>query len=214
MWILPSFCPVLTIPGHSEHIAITYDAHVEAALRLHLSKLTLNRNGEDYWRPYALLELIGKDLKECAAKAQQAGVANDVATGIVHSDLVGLVLTLLLYLAGEPDIVKLAHPGEKPLKPKLARTNPERYRDLSEPKIRAIGGNFARAIERWEIEHRNDQGVATGRTVRPHMRRAHSHLYWTGAGRKQPRVRFLLPISVHGGKLVEKSEHLLETKVR
>jgi hypothetical protein len=38
------------------------------------------------------------------------------------------------------------------------------------------------------------------------MRRPRSHLYWTGAGRKEPQVRFLLPISVRGGALVEQPE--------
>jgi hypothetical protein len=64
------------------------------------------------------------------------------------------------------------------------------------------------------IEHRNDPALATGKTVRPHMRRAHSHLYWTGNGREIPRVRFLLPISVTGGKLIEEPERPIETKVR
>jgi hypothetical protein len=73
---------------------------------------------------------------------------------------------------------------------------------------------LACAIEHWEIEHRRDEGVTTGRTVRPHMRRAHPHLYWTGEGRTQPRVRFLLPVSVHGGKLVKKPEHPREIKMR
>jgi hypothetical protein len=68
------------------------------------------------------------------------------------------------------------------------RTDPERYRDLKEPAVHVVGKTFARAIERWEIEHRGDEGVASGRTVRPHMRRAHSHLYWTGEGRQQLRV--------------------------
>jgi len=45
------------------------------------------------------------------------------------------------------------------------------------------------------------------------MRRAHSHLYWTGAGRAVPRVRFLLPISVKGGRLVEEPEALAAGKV-
>jgi hypothetical protein len=51
-------------------------------------------------------------------------------------------------------------------------------------------------------------------SVRPHMRRAHSHLYWTGAGRKQPRVKFLLPISVRGGALVEEPEESQVTLMR
>ena len=131
-----------------------------------------------------------------------------------RNELAGLALTIMLYLAGEPDTVRIVHPGERPLKPKLERTDPERFRDLKEPSTFAVGKTFARAIERWEFEHRSDPGVESGRTVRPHMRRAHSHLYWTGEGRKQPRVRFLLPISVRGAKLVEEPEHLIETRVR
>jgi hypothetical protein len=121
---------------------------------------------------------------------------------------------MLLYLTGEPDLVRIVHTGEKPLKAKIARTDPERYRDLAAPSIQAVGKAFARAIERWEIEHRGDDGVITGRTVRPHMRRAHSHLYWTGEGRKQPRVRFLLPISVKGEALVEEPEGTRMATVR
>ena len=77
--------------------------------------------------------------------------------------------------------------------------DPERFRDLREPTHYAVGKEFSRAIERWEIGHRGAPGVETGRTVRPHIRNAHSRLYWTGPGRTQPRVRFLLPISVKGG---------------
>jgi hypothetical protein len=43
--------------------------------------------------------------------------------------------------------------------------------------------------------------------------RAHSHLFWTGAGRAVPRVRFLLPISVKGGALVEEPEAPVVGKV-
>jgi hypothetical protein len=46
------------------------------------------------------------------------------------------------------------------------------------------------------------------------MRRAHSHLYWTGEGRTRPRVKFLLPISVRGGKLIDEPQHPTETRVR
>jgi hypothetical protein len=123
-----------------------------------------------------------------------------------RNELAGLTLTMLLYLGGERDLVRIVHPGEKPLKAKIARIDPERYRDLAEPTVQAVGKVFTRAIARWEIEHRSDEGVATGGTVRPHMRRAHSHLYWTGVGRRQPRVKFLLPISVRGGALVEEPE--------
>jgi hypothetical protein len=83
-----------------------------------------------------------------------------------------------------------------------------------------IGDQARRLFEERNVcdsrveEHRSDPGVESGRTVRPHMRRAHSHLYWTGEGRKQPRVRFLLPISVRGGRLVEEPAQPTEIKVR
>jgi hypothetical protein len=75
------------------------------------------------------------------------------------------------------------------------------------PAIRSasVGKDFTRAIERWEIEYGRDAGAPTGRSLQPHMRLAHSNLYWTGAGRAVPRVRFLLPISVKGGRLESRS---------
>jgi len=86
--------------------------------------------------------------------------------------------------------------------------------NLEEPAVQAVGRGFTRAIERWEIEHPRESDDLKGYTVRPHMRRAHPHLYWTGEGRALPRVRFLLPISVKGGKLVEEPETPRVTTVR
>jgi hypothetical protein len=120
-----------------------------------------------------------------------------------RSELAGLTLTMLLYLGGETDLLRIVHPGEKPLKTRIARTHPERYRDLAEPTVQSVGKAFTHAIERWEIEHRGDEGIAN---VPPHMRRAQSHLYWTGVGRRQSRVKFLLPISVCVGALVAEPE--------
>jgi hypothetical protein len=101
---------------------------------------------------------------------------------------------------------RIVHPGEKPLKAKIACTDPERYRDLAELRIQAAGMAFSRVIGCWEIEHRSDDGLISRRTVQLHMRRAHSHLYWSRAGRRQPHVKFLLPISVRGGAPVEEME--------
>jgi hypothetical protein len=80
--------------------------------------------------------------------------------------------------------------------------------------VHGVGRSFTRAIERWELEHTSEVSGPTGRTVRPHLRRAHAHLYWTGEGRKSPRVRFLLPVSVKGGKLVEEPGNPSVTAVR
>jgi hypothetical protein len=81
-----------------------------------------------------------------------------------RNELAGLTLTMLLYLGGEPDLVLIIHPGEKPLNAEIARTDPDRYRDLAEPTVQSVGKAFTRAIEHWEIKHRGDQGVGNDRT--------------------------------------------------
>jgi len=52
-------------------------------------------------------------------------------------------LTMLLYLGGEPDIVRPIHPGEEPIKESLRRRDPERLKDLDEPRTTRSARNFA-----------------------------------------------------------------------
>ena len=219
---LPSRCPLVAIAkdaGEPTYVAAVYDlltgAEQSGALELRISEFA---SAAQWWIPICVLHLTWPTLSECldaaAAEARLHGAPEGEAQRVWRNELAGLALTILLYLGGEPDLARIVHPGEKPIKPKIARTDPERFRDLQEPSAFAVGKAFARAIEHWEIEHRGDAAVATGGTVRPHMRRAHSHLYWTGEGRKQPRVRFLLPISVHGGRVVDEPERPIQTRIQ
>ena len=109
-------------------------------------------------------------------------------------------LDMLLYLGGEADLVPIFHPGEKATQGQDRAHRPRMLARSRRADVQS-GKTFTRAIEQWEIQDRRD-GVATGRAVWPHMRRAHSHLYWTGVGREPPRVKFLLSISARGGALV------------
>ncbi|HWT81971.1 MAG TPA: hypothetical protein VN648_24555, partial [Candidatus Methylomirabilis sp.] len=86
--------------------------------------------------------------------------------------------------------------------------------DLRPPSLFAVGTAYRAAVERWEIEQARETGVATGRRVRPHVRRAHAHLYWTGSGRQVPRVRFLLPIPVKGARVPEEAARVTEHRLR
>ncbi len=213
---LPSRCPVLALPwkGETIYLAAVYDlvtgGEQSGALELRISKYE-----DDLWVPVSTLHLTRSTLQECveaaAAEARVHG-APDEAAAVWLNSMGGLALTILLYLRGEPDVVRTVHPGAK-LKESIRRRDPERWKDLDEPNLFAVGKEFTRAIERWEIEHGRDAGDPIGRSVRPHMRRAHSHLYWTGAGRAVPRVRFLLPISVKGGVVVEEPERPVAGKV-
>jgi hypothetical protein len=208
---LPSRCPVLSISrGETAiYLAVAYDLLTGEEQTGNL-ELRISQYDGDVWVPISVLHLTRPSLRECvdaaAAEARRHGAPDDAAAQWLNPAS-GLALTLLLYLSGDPDVVRMVHRGERPaIKPKLERSDPERFRDLREPATYRVGGDFRRAVERWEIEHAGEGGDPTGRSLRPHMRRAHSHLYWTGEGRKQPRVRFLLPISVRGGKLIEEPE--------
>jgi len=125
------------------------------------------------------------------------------------------VLTVLLYLGGEPDLVRQVHPGTKPARERrMHRCDPDRWRDLRAPTLYAVGTAFRAAIERWEIEEQDQASPPVGRTVRPHVRRAHAHLYWTGPGRTASRVRFLLPVPVTGGSMPDEAPQPTEGPVR
>ena len=222
--ILRSRCPILSLPRKdkpTQYVAATYDYQVPnlnrpGLLILHLSFLT----DAALWASCGTLNLVGDDLAACARAAVPfVRDSKDLQPVTKEPEwqhkLSGIALTLLLYLAGDPDVVRVVHPGQKPqIKPTLQKRAPDRYKDLREPKIHAVGKSFTRAIERWEIEHSPEKDNESSRTMRPHMRRAHAHLYWTGEGREMPRVRFLLPISVKGGKLVEEPENPQMTLVR
>lgn len=111
-------------------------------------------------------------------------------------------INTVLYILGNEDVVKEVHPGSKA---KKAYADPEKQRradDLKDPDIRQVGNAYASAIERWEEAERSSRDVGEGGAhhVRPHIRAAHPHLYWTGEGRKIPIVKFLPPIQVHGGE--------------
>jgi hypothetical protein len=220
---LPSRCPILSFPessaGPATFVAADYDLLTgeEQSGRLELRISEFGADSER-WIPICVLHLNRERLAQCldaaALEAERHGAPAGEAQTVWRNKLAGLALTVLLYLAGEPDLVRIIHPGERPLKAKIARTDPERFRDLSEPNAYALGKAFSRAIERWEMEHQSDESLPTERIVRPHMRRAHSHLYWTGEGRTEPRVRFLLPISVRGGRLLEEPDSPAETTLR
>ncbi len=113
-----------------------------------------------------------------------------------------LLLNAILYIQGNDDVVALIHPGSRPPKSSKSPVKARRFQDLADPHLLEVGNRYGAMIERWEIADQNKfgpEGEASGRTVRPHLRAAHAHLYWIGPGKKVARVRFLPPIKVKGG---------------
>jgi hypothetical protein len=219
---LPSRCPVLEWQGPKEPIVISacYDLLTgqEGTGKL---ELRLQRLHEHRWLPLAILYNDAPTLS--AALEQAQAVALDAARQVqgapltveasFRSDLVRMTLILLLYLSGEPDVVKKVHPGAKPHRDlRMRRKDSERWADIREPTVWDVGVEYRQALERWEIEQaREITADSSDRSVRPHMRRAHAHLYWTGPGRTEPRVRFLLPIAVKGKHAEEEATPIIQS---
>jgi len=213
---LPSRCPVLEWQGPEGPVVVSacYDLLTgqEATGKL---ELRLQRLHENRWVPLAILYNDASTLSAVLEQAQAAALdaARKIQAESLHvgtpfrSDLARLSLILLLYLSGEPDVIRRVHPGAKPHRDvRMRRKDPERWADIREPTVWDVGVGYRQALERWEIEQAREIAAhSSDRSVRPHMRRAHAHLYWTGPGRTEPRVRFLLPIAVKGKQVEEEA---------
>ncbi|MBZ0159121.1 hypothetical protein [Candidatus Methylomirabilis sp.] len=187
-------------------------------------ELRLQRLHEHRWVPLAILYNDAPTVSAALEQAQAAGVERaEKSVGIsmemsasFRSDLARLAVILLLYLSGDPDVIRVVHSGAKPDRDaRMRRKDPERWRDIREPTVWDVGVGYRKALERWEIEQAREIGAhSSDRSVRPHMRRAHAHLYWTGPGRTEPRVRFLLPIAVKGKRAEEEEKSPLLQSTR
>lgn len=116
------------------------------------------------------------------------------------------IINVLLYIAGDDDIVRIVgHMYPKPFKKhvKGAGSSPAALKELMEPPSEAeVGIRFQQALIQYVADEKTEKSDETGRTVRPHVRRAHPHLYWTGEGRQIPVVKYLPPVAVRGGKVI------------
>jgi hypothetical protein len=135
-----------------------------------------------------------------ASKTEEKIIKEEVEYQKELKEKIGPILNILAYINGNEDVVSEIHPGEKIV---TNIKNPEKLRrmqDLSLPIIHKVGEKFKSVLERWELSNKSDtEGNEIHKSPRPHIRCAHSHLYWTGEGRKEPKVKFLPPIPVKGG---------------
>lgn len=128
-------------------------------------------------------------------------VAGEVEAGIPHalsrySDCIASMpnhLSMLVYLCSEePDFVRTAD---------VPRPRGRgRYRSPNWSDQVQVGSYIGSVIRmgRTQRQAQSDGEPGTGSAKRPHMRRAHWHLYWTGEGRAVPKVKWVMPIFVHG----------------
>jgi len=78
------------------------------------------------------------------------------------------------------------------------RVNGKRIR--SSANISFVGKEYARQQKAYRYAVENGSGYETGVTVKPHMRRAHWHRFWTGKmdGERKQIVKWIPPVAVNG----------------
>jgi hypothetical protein len=115
---------------------------------------------------------------------------------------VGQLLSLLLYLCSEEPDLGDATPPIRPI-PTRTKRGPRLF-PPPKPRIWDVGVRIGAALRgaRERATHGDRDG--THDRPRPHVRRAHWHLYWTGprSAPQTPRVRWLPPILVGAGDIV------------
>lgn len=154
--------------------------------------------------PLLTLHLIGNldlALQDALDTAVEHGFNPDMRKLLLaKKEVFSRLINLLLYIAGDQDVANEVA-VETPLAKRHRKASEETQRRMKRPaKSADVGVRYAEALRiALEAEEKETPGQKTGRTVRPHVRRAHPHLYWTGPGRKIPRVRYLPTILVKGG---------------
>jgi hypothetical protein len=126
-----------------------------------------------------------------------------------YHDEVARMLSLLLYLCSqEPDIADYRQPGELPANPKAKKVHLKsggkdwKLFPPSAPTVWHVGDTMGEQL-RAAIAAQTAQGERA--TLRPHIRRAHWHRFWTGprAGSRSLVHKWIHPLIVGADRLSE-----------
>ncbi|MFA5633360.1 MAG: hypothetical protein WC997_17840 [Porticoccaceae bacterium] len=152
--------------------------------------------------PWTVTEAVDRWYAEARKNAASAGIH---VPGLDNPDAVQAtgaaiqpLLAMVLYLCSdEPEIDDQEAPGERPARPKPTRTKKGwRLFPPKKPRIWTVGEKIGSVLRDAQ------QGEASGRAVRPHLRRAHWHGFWTGPrdGERKFIYKWLPPTVVAGAR--------------
>jgi hypothetical protein len=189
------------IAGFAAYLNSNHPQSEDPALVLHLFKPGPYEPGSfpAYTRSF---RLDHETLGEC----YQASLAA-MAAANVQADWQELLpfLSLLLYLCSTNREIHDTQGREfQPVEPKVQVSKKKGMRVFAAEKISTWQvawriGAVLEAAERREGGELRDRlpSAPTGVPRKPHIRRAHWHLFWAGKGRTEPRVHWLPPIPVN-----------------
>jgi len=207
---LPEWCVYIETPdlSCSGYNLFGFFAHLEWDVNTGRRELRLVLDTESELLPMPLhlggniIDVVNKALIETHVQGTLAGATLPVPSQKVVTDLaaeIAPLVSLLLYLcADEPEIEDRRHPGYRPQRPQPTRVKGGwRLFPAQSPRTWLVGENIGRAIS--ASRENLGPGEETGRSVKPHLRRAHWHGFWSGPkkGDRQFRYKWLPPIPVN-----------------
>ena len=170
------------------------DAHPEPAFE----RLVLQAVQDDPC--LALMRQWEAEMKHCARD-----ISLSLDEYLAANPVLPLVVNTLLYLQGDPDVVKVVHPGMRPAKKLKQAPNwgkLARKLDNATPTVQRIGERFTTAIKLYEIERAKMRAEHEARGTKcPHLRAPHPHIYRIGEARLDVIVKFLGWIGVRGAEV-------------
>lgn len=141
-----------------------------------------------------LLEALNKTV-ELKQESGATNLTEEVAAGYYY--MASEAINAILYICSQdPDIKEPVWLGEKPGNPRIEKIKgkfrlfpPRRFKTWK------VGNNVGKQIKEY---HANYNNIGSGKSVRPHIRRAHWHGYWTGPkkGARNFEIKWLSPMLV------------------
>jgi hypothetical protein len=211
---LPEWSVYIETPGRDwfGDTLYGYWAHLEWDANTHRRELRLLLDCESelipqilHMGPWTVTEAIDRWFSEAERQAMTLRlpireVPDGTETGTVIellSAAINPLLSMLLYLCSdEPDIGSRDYPNEQPGRPRPKKTKRGwRLFAPDKPKVWTVGAEIGETLRQAKLSE------PSCRRLRPHLRRAHWHGFWTGpkAGERQFRYKWLPPIVVAGG---------------
>lgn len=202
---LPDWCPYLAFPepvdGYAGVYAMMDIDSAHGSGRLMLMWVAADQSDPAVESFYGTpLDMSKGSLAEAVSSGQEGFLeAHEILGADPRSgpwQHVPLAVGLLLYLVSDrPDVTGRTFPDGVPPSPGRYRPAPKRAKGVPWQ----VGWRVGAAIRAADRKAASEGGEPTGRTVRPHVRRAHWHTYWTGprGGERTPVVRWLSPVAVN-----------------
>ena len=111
------------------------------------------------------------------------------------------IARLLVLVVTEPDVDNIDAPDQAPEPTQPGKRG--RWFAAQKPTTWDVGYRVGTALRQSQLDRTQLESDPTKQknSPRPHVRKGHFHLYWTGPGRQEPKLRFVRPTLIGTGNL-------------